>query len=69
MSMCEIFHSFSLRSQCKSVFSLKSHNKVLLIVMAGLLLLTMSVLEITFLVSRQAHATVAIMGYKKGNKE
>ena len=29
MSMCEIFHSFNMRSQRRSVFSLPSHNKVL----------------------------------------
>ena len=49
MSMCEIFHSFNLRSQRKSVFSLKGHNKVLWIAMIGSLLLTTAVLEIPFL--------------------
>ncbi len=49
MSMCEIFHSFNLRSQRKSIFSLKSHNKVLWAAMLGSLLLTTAVLEIPFL--------------------
>ena len=49
MSMCEIFHSFNLRSQRKSVFSLKSHNKILWAAMLGSLLLTTAVLEIPFL--------------------
>ena len=49
MSMCEIFHSFNLRSQRKSVFSLKTHNKVLWAAMFGSLLLTTAVLEIPFL--------------------
>ncbi len=49
MSMCEIFHSFNMRSQRKSVFSLKSHNKVLWLAMIGSLLLTTAVLEIPFL--------------------
>ena len=49
MSMCEIFHSFNLRSARKSVFSLKSHNKVLWLAMIGSLLLTTAVLEIPFL--------------------
>ena len=49
MSMCEIFHSFNLRSQRKSVFSLKTHNKVLWLAMIGSLLLTTAVLEIPFL--------------------
>jgi P-type Ca2+ transporter type 2C len=46
MSMCEIFHSFNMRSQRKSIFTLKSHNKVLWAAMAGSLVLTTAVLEI-----------------------
>ena len=46
MSMCEIFHSFNLRSQRKSVFSLKSHNKILWAAMLGSLLLTTLVIEV-----------------------
>ncbi len=49
MSMCEVFHSFNMRSQRKSVFSLKTHNKVLWAAMAGSLLLTTLVLEVPFL--------------------
>ncbi len=49
MSMCEIFHSFNLRSQRKSVFSLKGQNKVLWAAMLGSLLLTTAVIEIPFL--------------------
>ena len=49
MSMCEIFHSFNLRSQRKSVFSLKKQNKILWAAMLGSLLLTTAVLEIPFL--------------------
>lgn len=49
MSMCEIFHSFNLRSQRKSVFSLKKQNRVLWLAMIGSLLLTTAVLEIPFL--------------------
>jgi len=49
MSMCEIFHSFNLRSQRKSIFSLKSHNKILWAAMLGSLLLTTAVLEVPFL--------------------
>ena len=47
--MCEIFHSFNLRSQRKSIFSLKSHNKVLWAAMLGSLLLTTLVLEVPFI--------------------
>ena len=46
MSMCEIFHSFNLRSQRKSIFTLKSHNKVLWAAMLGSLLLTTLVIEV-----------------------
>lgn len=49
MSMCEIFHSFNLRSQRKSIFRLRGQNKVLWAAMIGSLLLTTAVLEIPFL--------------------
>ena len=51
MSMCEIFHSFNMRSQRKSIFSLRSHNKVLWAAMAGSLLLTTVVLEVPVIAS------------------
>ena len=46
MSMCEIFHSFNLRSQRKSVFTLKGQNMVLWAAMLGSLLLTTVVIEV-----------------------
>ena len=46
MSMCEIFHSFNMRSQRRSVFTLRGHNKVLWAAMLGSLLLTTVVLEV-----------------------
>ena len=49
MSMCEIFHSFNMRSQRMSVFSLKGQNKILWAAMIGSLALTTAVLEIPFL--------------------
>ncbi len=49
MSMCEIFHSFNMRSQRKSVFTLKGQNKVLWAAMIGSLLLTTLLLEVPFL--------------------
>ena len=49
MSMCEIFHSFNMRSQRKSVFSLKTQNKVLWLAMLGSLLLTTAVIEVPFI--------------------
>ena len=53
MSMCEIFHSFNMRSQRGSVlgmvFKEKSHNLVLYIAMIASLILTTAVIEIPFL--------------------
>ncbi len=49
MSMCEIFHAFNLRSQRKSVFSLKTQNKVLWAAMLGSLALTTLVIEVPFI--------------------
>ena len=49
MSMCEIFHSFNMRSQRKSVFTLKGQNKVLWAAMLGSLALTTLVIEIPFI--------------------
>jgi len=46
MNMCEIFHSFNMRSQRKSVFTLGSQNKALWLSMIGALLVVTIVLEI-----------------------
>ena len=58
MSMCEIFHSFNLRSQRKSVFSLKSQNKILWAAMLGSLLLTTLVIEVPFLANAFGFTTI-----------
>ena len=63
MSMCEIFHSFNMRSQRKSVFSLKSHNKVLWAAMAGSLLLTTLVLEVPALAAAFGFETLTFAQY------
>lgn len=63
MSMCEIFHSFNLRSQRKSIFTLKSQNKVLWIAMAGSLLLTTAILEIPFIANAFGFTPVGIKEY------
>ncbi|MBO5184205.1 MAG: cation transporting ATPase C-terminal domain-containing protein, partial [Clostridia bacterium] len=52
MSMCEIFHSFNMRSQRGSAVKLLfsgSHNKALYLAMAASLLLTTAVVEVDFL--------------------
>ena len=63
MSMCEIFHSFTLRSQRKSVFSLHSHNKILWAAMLGSLLLTTLVLEVPFLANAFGFTSVGAAEY------
>ncbi len=63
MSMCEIFHSFNLRSQRKSVFSLKSHNKVLWAAMLGSLLLTTLVIEVPFIAKAFGFTTIGLTEY------
>lgn len=52
MSMCEIFHSFNMRSQRGSAVGMMfkgNHNKFLYLAMAASLLLTTAVVEIDFL--------------------
>ena len=58
MSMCEIFHSFNMRSQRKSIFSLNTHNKVLWAAMIGSFVLTVALLYVPFL--RNAFGFTAI---------
>ena len=58
MSMCEIFHSFNLRSQRKSIFTLRSQNKILWAAMLGSLLLTTALLEIPFLAEAFKFTTI-----------
>jgi Ca2+-transporting ATPase len=61
--MCEIFHSFNLRSQRKSIFSLKSHNKVLWAAMVGSLVLTALLLEVPFLADAFGFVSVGLVEY------
>ncbi len=63
MSMCEIFHSFNLRSQRKSVFSLRSHNKVLWAAMLGSLVLTTLVIEVPFLATAFGFTPIGLTEY------
>lgn len=63
MSMCEIFHSFNLRSQRGSIFALKGHNKVLWAAMLGSLLLTTAVLEIPFLANAFGFTPIGFTEY------
>ena len=63
MSMCEIFHSFNLRSQRKSVFSLKTRNRVLWAAMTGSLILTTLLLEVPFLSRAFSFLPIGPAGY------
>ena len=63
MSMCEIFHSFNLRSQRKSIFSLKGQNVVLWAAMIGSLLLTTLLLEVPFLADAFGFTPIGIVEY------
>ena len=63
MSMCEIFHSFNLRSQRKSVFTLKGQNKILWAAMLGSLLLTTAVIEIPFLATAFGFTQIGLTEY------
>ena len=63
MSMCEIFHSFNLRSQRKSVFTLRKQNKVLWAAMIGSLVLTTLILEVPFLANAFGFITISWKEY------
>ena len=63
MSMCEIFHSFNLRSQRKSIFALKTQNKVLWAAMIGSFLLTTVLLEVPFLANAFGFVPVGLSEY------
>lgn len=63
MSMAEIFHSFNMRSQRKSVFSLPTQNKVLWGAMLGSLVLTTMVLYVPFLADAFGFTHINLMEY------
>ena len=63
MSMCEIFHSFNMRSQRKSVFTLKGQNKILWAAMLGSLLLTTLVIEVPFIAGAFGFTPIGLTEY------
>lgn len=63
MSMCEIFHSFNMRSQRKSVFTLGTHNKILWGAMLGSLVLTTLVLEVPFIANMFGFTPISLPEY------
>ena len=63
MSMAEIFHSFNMRSQRGSIFTLGTHNKVLWFAGIGSLIATTLVCEIPFLANAFGFTSVGIAEY------
>jgi Ca2+-transporting ATPase len=63
MSMAEIFHSFNLRSQRGSIFSLRSSNKILWFACIGSLIATTLVCEVPFLANAFGFAGVGVGEY------
>ncbi len=63
MSMAEIFHSLNMRSQRKSLFSLKKQNGALWLAALGSLLATTLVCEIPFLASAFGFTAVSLKEY------
>ncbi len=63
MSMAEIFHSFNMRSQRKSIFTLGSQNKTLLFAGVASLIATTLVCEIPFLATAFGFTTVNLKEY------
>jgi Ca2+-transporting ATPase len=66
LSMAEIFHSFNMRSQRKSVFSMKCHNKYLWGAAILSLILTLAVLYVPFLRDAFSFEHISILEYAIG---
>jgi P-type Ca2+ transporter type 2C len=63
MSMAEIFHSFNMRSQRQSLFSMHSQNKFLIMAKIASLALTTAVLYIPFLANALGFQHISLMEY------
>ena len=63
MSMAEIFHSFNMRSQRDSIFSLGSTNKMLLGAALFTLVATTAVCEIPLLATAFGFTSVSFVEY------
>ena len=63
MSMAEIFHSFNMRSQRKSIFKLGHGNKVLVLAAVGAILATTLVCEVPFLANAFGFVGVSFVEY------
>ncbi len=63
MSLSEVFHSFNMRSQRKSVFTLGNHNKWLYGAMIATLVLTTAVIYIPFLADAFQFTSISAVEY------
>lgn len=63
LSLAEIFHAFNMRSRNESIFTLKSHNKLLYGAMALSLLLTTLVIYVPFLANAFDFAAISAVEY------
>ena len=63
MSMAEIFHSFNMRSQRKSLFTIKGQNKWLWWAAIGSFAATALVCEVPFLASMFGFASVGLLEF------
>lgn len=63
MNMCEIFHSWNLRSLRGSIFSLKSHNRLMWISMIAAAAIVTVVLEVPFVADMFGFTPVGFVEY------
>jgi len=63
MSMAEIFHSYNMRSQYNSIFSVKNHNFLLFGSMVLSFILTAAVIYIPFLRDAFGFTSISITEY------
>jgi len=63
MSMAEIFHSFNLRSQRGSLFTIKTHNKALIFAGIASLVFTTAILYIPFLRTAFGFESISLNEY------
>lgn len=63
MSMAEVFHSFNMRSQRGSIFTMHSHNNVLWLAMLGSFIATTAVCEIPLLAGAFGLTGVGLLEY------
>ena len=63
MSMAEIFHSFNMRSQRKSIFKMKKQNMYLLLAMVASFVMTTLVIYVPFLANAFEFEAISLLEY------